>query len=287
MQTNTTTHLQEPTLVIKPSQSIFNLNIKELYAYRELLWTLTYRDLRVRYAQTTVGILWAVLNPLLTLLILAFVFGAVAKVDTGMTANGEPMPMLLYTCAGMVGWTYFSSLVAEAGTSIIGAQGMVKKIYFPRLIIPLSKALTAFIDFLIVLFFIAAMMLYYGIAPNANFIYFPFFVLMAVLSGLAGGIWMSALTIRFRDFQYVTPLMLRLGMYATPIGYPISQVPEQYKLLIYCNPLAGVVEGMRWSLLGGEPIHPYSYISFGVIAVLAVLGLFYFKKVERVMADIL
>ncbi len=284
---NNATEEKIPQLIIEPRRSLLQMDWRELYAYRELLFTLTYRDLRVRYAQTAIGVLWAVLNPLFTLLILAFVFGVVARVDTGMMSDGTPIPSLLFTCAGMAGWTYFATLLSDAGSSIIGAQGMVKKIYFPRLIIPLSKALTSFIDFAIVLVFMVLMMLYYGIAPTANLLYFPLFFLVAVLSGLAGGIWMSALTIRFRDFQHITPLMLRLGMYATPIAYPTSAVPEQYRVLFYCNPMSGVVEGMRWSLLGGEPINPYSYISFGVIAVLFVLGLLYFKKVERVMADIL
>ncbi len=274
-------------LIIEPSQGIFNLNLGEIYAYRELLWTLTYRDLRVRYAQTIIGALWALLNPLFTLLILAFVFGVVAKVDTGLNAAGQPIPHLLYTVAGMAGWAYFASLFSEAGTSIIGAQAMVKKIYFPRLIIPLSKAMTAFIDFAIVLGFMVVLMIYYGFSPTANFVFFPLFVVIAIVSGLAGGIWMSALTIRFRDFQHITPFILRLGMYATPIAYPAAAVPEKYQILFYFNPMAGVVEGMRWSLLGGAPLHWYSYISFAAIGIMLILGLFYFKKVEKIMADIL
>ncbi len=277
---------KKPVLTIQASKNPFAINFRELYAYRELFWTLTYRDIRVRYAQTAIGIIWAILNPLFTLLVLAFVFGVVAKV-TVTTADGQPIPHLLYTVAGMAGWTYFASLLSEAGTSIIGAQGMVKKIYFPRLVIPMSKAFTAFIDFFIVLVFLIILMFYYGFVPTWNIIYFPFFFFIAVLSGLAGGIWMSALTIRFRDFLHVTPLLLRIGMYATPIAYPASAVPEQYKIFFYLNPMAGVVEGMRWSLLGGTPIDGYSYISFGVIFVLFILGMLYFSKVERVMADIL
>jgi lipopolysaccharide transport system permease protein len=284
---NSTPETKLSVLVIEPSKGVFNLNFRELYAYRELLWTLTYRDLRVRYAQTVIGALWALLNPLFTLLILAFVFGVVAKVDTGQNAAGQPIPHLLYTVAGMAGWAYFASLFSEAGTSIIGAQGMVKKIYFPRLIIPLSKAATAFIDFAIVLGFMVVLMIYYGFSPTANFVFFPLFVIIAIVSGLAGGIWMSALTIRFRDFQHVTPFILRLGMYATPIAYPAAAVPEKYQILFYFNPMAGVVEGMRWSLLGGAPLHWYSYISFAAIALMLLLGLFYFKKVEKIMADIL
>lgn len=281
------TQEQKPYLVIQPKRSWYQMDWAELFAYRELLMTLTYRDLRVRYAQTAIGILWAFLNPFFTLLILSFVFGIVAQVDLGATANGKPIPQIIYTVAGMAGWTYFATLLAEAGSSIIGAQAMVKKIYFPRLIIPLSKATTAFIDFAIVLIFLFALMAFYGFMPSSNIIYFPFFFLMAVIAGLAGGIWMSALSIRFRDFQYIIPFLLRLGMYATPIAYPASAVPEQYRLFFYLNPMTGIVEGMRWCLLGGDPISIYSYISFAVVTVLLILAVIYFKSVERIMADIL
>jgi lipopolysaccharide transport system permease protein len=279
--------MQKPILVIEPKKHWYALDLQELYAYRELLWTLTYRDMRVRYAQTFIGVLWAVLNPIFTLLILAFVFGVVAQVSTGTTASGQPIPHLVYTAAGMLGWAYFATLFAEAGNSIIGAQAMVKKIYFPRLIIPLSKALTAFVDFVVVFCLLLLLMLFYGLMPSANIVYFPFFVLMALLSGLAGGIWMSALTIRYRDFQHIIPFILRLGMYATPIAYSTQAVPEKYQFLFYLNPMSGVVEGMRWTLLGGQPLHAYTYISFAVIGVLFLTGLFYFKKTERTMADIL
>ncbi len=270
-------------LIIEPNKSILNLNLKEVWNYRELLWTLTYRDLRIKYAQTAIGFTWAFINPVITILILSFVFGTVAKVGTG---NSE-IPHLLYTTAGMCGWTYFSSLLSQAGNSIIGAQGMVKKIYFPRLIIPLSKALTAFIDLLVVLFCIALLMLYYQILPASSLIYLPFFLGVAVISGLAGGIWMSALTVRYRDFVQITPLLLRVGMYATPIAFPASAVPEKYQLLFYLNPMAGVVEGVRWSILGGDPPSSYIYVSFAIILLFLIFGVFYFNNVQRKMADIL
>jgi lipopolysaccharide transport system permease protein len=164
---------------------------------------------------------------------------------------------------------------------------MVKKIYFPRLIIPMSKAGTAFIDFAVVLAIMVVFMIVYQFPPSKNIIYFPFFFFIAVISGLTAGIWMSALTIRFRDFQHITPMLLRVGMYATPIAYPASQVPAEYQTLFFMNPMAGVVEGMRWCLIGGPSLNPYAYVSFAGILVLFVLGIIYFKRVERVMADIL
>lgn len=272
--------------IIEPKKDKYRVDFKELYAYRELLFTLAYRDFKVKYAQTLIGFLWAVINPLFTLAILAFVFGTVAKVEIPLNGAVET-PYLIYTIAGMCGWQYFATVLADAGNSIIGAQQMVKKIYFPRLVIPMSKAITAFIDFAMVILIMIALMVYYQYVPSSNIIYFPFFFLVAVLSGLAGGLWMSALTIRFRDFQHITPMLLRLGMYATPIAYPASQVPDKYLWLFYLNPMAGVVEGMRWCIIGGEPLSGYIYLSFAGIFLLFILGIFYFKSVERVMADIL
>ncbi len=267
--------------IIEKQRSPFKVNFSELYQYRELLWTLTYRDLRVKYAQTVIGFLWVFLNPIFTLIILNFVFGQVAKVDTG------EIPHVIYTIAGMCGWTYFQTVLSSAGNSLISSQNMIKKIYFPRLVIPLSKAITALINFGVVMLCLAIIMAALRFAPSANIIYSPFFVLMALISGLAAGIWMSALTIRFRDFQHITPMLLRLGMFITPIAYPASAVPEKYQLLFHLNPMAGVVEGMRWSLVGGDPPSQYAYISFVLITILLITGVFYFNKVERVMADIL
>ncbi|MEO1517211.1 MAG: ABC transporter permease [Bacteroidota bacterium] len=259
----------------------FQMRWKELWQYRELLWMLAWRDFRVKYAQTFLGLSWAILNPLLTLLILTFVFGTVVGVDTG------DIPHPVYTLAGMCGWTYFSALTASAGGSIISYQQIVKKIYFPRLLIPLSKAITCFIDFAVILLCLALLMLLYGVSPSGNLLYLPLFILMALLAGLSAGIWMSALTIRFRDFQHITPLLLRLGLYATPIAYPASAVPEAYQMIFFLNPLAGIVEGMRWSLLGGDALPSHTYLSFAVVLLLFVSSIFYFHKVERSMADIL
>ncbi|MEM1320968.1 MAG: ABC transporter permease [Bacteroidota bacterium] len=268
-------------VIIEPGRRPIRRLLTQLYQYRELLWILAWRDVRVRYAQTAVGLLWAFLNPAVTLLVLTFVFGTVAQVPT----NGIPHPV--YTLAGMCGWTYFANVFSQAGSSIIGAQDMVKKVYFPRLIIPLSKAIVAFIDFGIVLLLLLILMLSYGLWPSSNVLWLPFFILVAVAAGLVGGIWLSALTIRYRDFQHVAPLLIRVGMFATPIAYPASAVPDAYQPFYFLNPMAGVVEGFRWSLLGGEALNPLMYLSFGLLLLLLIGGLFYFNTIERTIADIL
>ncbi|HLT71816.1 MAG TPA: ABC transporter permease, partial [Cyclobacteriaceae bacterium] len=243
-----------------------------------------YRDFRVRYAQTFLGLTWAFLQPAATLLIFTVVFGRAVKVDTG----GVPYPVFAIT--GMAAWTYFSFVLNQSGNSILGAQEMVKKIYFPRLVIPLSKAVVGFVDFLIAFAFLFVLMAVYGVMPSVNIVFLPVFILLTVVSALAVGIWLSALTIRYRDFQHVVPFLVQFGLYATPIAYPsetiIDNLPRWGTVLYYLNPMAGVVEGFRWSVLGGAPPHSFVYLSFGVMALLFVTALIYFKRVERVMADI-
>lgn len=268
-------------LIIEPNQLSLGKKLRELFQYKELLYTLTYRDFRVRYAQTAIGFTWALINPLVTLLLLTFVFGTVAKIDT----NG--IPHALFTIAGMCGWTYFAAVFSQAGNSIIGAQNMIKKIYFPRLVIPLSKALTALIDFAIVLLCLGVLMIYYQYPPSGTMVWLPFFIFMTLITGLTAGIWMSALTTRYRDFQHIIPFLLRIGLFVTPIAFPISTVPEQYRLLFYLNPMVGIVEGFRWSILGVGSLEIYVWISFFLIIVLFFAGLYYFHKVEQIMADIL
>lgn len=267
-------------IVIDSSKKGINLNIRELIAYKDLLFTLAYRDFKVRYAQTVLGFLWAFIQPAATLTIFTLVFGKVAKVNTG------DIPYPLFALCGMVAWNYFSNVMGGAGSSIIGAQGMVKKIYFPRLVIPLSKAVTALVDLGIVGIFLIGVMFYYGIYPTATIIYFPLFLSLAILSGLTAGIWLSALTVRYRDFQHLIPFAVQFGMYATPIAYPASLVPEHLQFWYFINPMAGVVEGFRWTLLGGEMPGVLTFLSASIVIVLFVLGLFYFRKVEKVMADI-
>ena len=266
--------------VIDASKPKFSLNLRELFEYRDLFLILAWRDLRVRYAQTFFGLLWAFIQPLATLLIFTLIFGRAIKVDTG------DIPYPVYALAGMLAWSYFAYVLNQSGQSIIGAQEMVKKIYFPRLIIPLSKAATGFVDFAITLLFLIVLMIYYGVAVSSNIIQLPIYFVLDVMGALGVGIWVSSLTIRYRDFQHVVPFLVQVGLYATPIAYPASLVPEKYQLIYHLNPMAGVVEGFRWSIIGSGPLSEYAWLSFVVIILLFVTSLFYFKRVERVMADI-
>ena len=271
-------------IIVDANKSTFSLNLKELLSYRDLFLILAYRDLRVRYAQTFLGLAWAILQPVFTLIIFTLVFGHFVKVETG----GVPYP--LFALCGMVAWTYFSFVMNHSGSSIIGAQEMVKKIYFPRLVIPLSKALVGLVDFLIAFILLLMLILFYDGAISVNIIMLPVFVLLTIFCALAAGIWLSALSIRFRDFQHITPFLVQLGLYATPIAYPgdvvIRALPDAGVILFYLNPMAGVVEGFRWSILGYGSLHSVSFISFAMVIVLFFSGLIYFKKVERVMADL-
>ena len=271
-------------LIVDVNKRSFGLNLKELWHYRDLFLILAYRDLRVRYAQTFLGLVWAFIQPLVTIIIFTVVFGRVAKVDTA----GIPYP--LFAVSGLAAWSYFSFVLNQSGNSIIGAQEMVKKIYFPRLVIPLSKALVGFVDFIIALLFIVVLMIYYQFHPLANIIYLPLFILLTIISSLAVGIWLSALTIRYRDFQHVVPFLVQFGLYATPVGYlakdVVNNLPTWATYIYYINPMAGIIEGFRWSLLGGDPPSIYAYFSVSIAVILFLSGLYYFKKVERVMADI-
>jgi lipopolysaccharide transport system permease protein len=258
-----------------------SLNLKELFDYKDLFVTLAYRDLKVRYAQTFLGFLWAFIQPLFTLLVFVIVFSKVIRVET----SGIPYP--LFALAGMCGWSYFSFVINQAGSSLIGAQAMIQKIYFPRLIIPLSKAVVGFVDFAIVIFLFFIIMLVYGVKPNINLLFLPIFIFLTIISALAAGIWLSALTIRYRDFQVILPFIVQFGLYITPIAYPVSMIPEKYKILFYLNPMTAIVQGFRWCLLGISPPDMYCYLSFAIVGIIFISGLYYFRKTERIMADIL
>lgn len=267
-------------IVVDAKNNSFRINWKELVTYRDLFIVLAYRDLRVRYAQTFMGFSWALLQPLATLIIFILVFGMAVKVDTG----GIPYP--LFAISGISMWAFFGFVLNQSGTSIIGAQEMIKKIYFPRLVIPLSKAMVGFVDFGVALVFLILLMFYYGYWPPIQIIFSPLFIFLNIVASLAVGIWLSALTIRYRDFQHVVPFIVQFGLYATPVAYPARLVPEKYQLIYNLNPMAGVIQGFRWCLFGGSPPDIYFYISLTVIIFLFITGVVYFRRVESVMADI-
>jgi lipopolysaccharide transport system permease protein len=224
--------------------------------------------------------LWAFIQPLVTLFVFTLLFGRGIQVNTG----GVPYP--IFALAGMSAWSYFSFVMAQAGNSIIGSGDIIKKTYFPRLVIPLSKALVGFVDFSVTLFFLAVLMIFYRFALPPQIIWLPFFVMATVLCGLTIGIWLSAMTIRFRDFQHVIPFLVQLGMYATPVAYPSSLIPHKFIAIYYLNPMAVTVEGFRWAITGVDAPQPLAYLSLVGVGILFVLGLRYFRKVELVMADL-
>ena len=268
-------------IVINIAQKIKQLNLSELYAYRDLFLILTYRDIKIKYAQTFLGLFWALFQPLAQLTILTFVFGKVIVINTGS------IPHPLFTLSGMCSWVYFSLVLQQSGNSLIGAQDMVKKIYFPRLIIPLSKAILGFIDFGITLIFLVCLLFYYGFIPSINIIFLPIFILLTVTIALGAGIWTSALSIRYRDFQYIIPFLLQFGLYATPIAYPVSMVPDKFQWIFHLNPMTGIVEGFRWCILGERPPSELAYLSYFITFLIFISSLFYFKKAESTIADII
>ena len=257
-------------------------DFKELFRYKDLFYTLTWRDFRVRYAQTTIGFLWAFLQPVISLLLISFIFRGIVGVET-------EVPHLLFTITGLGIWTYFSFVMVISGDSIIASQNMVKKIYFPRLIIPLSKAVVGFIEFGISLLLMVVLMIYYGVAPSGNMWFAPLFILIGIMAALSIGIWLSALTVRYRDFKHIVPFIVQIGYFVTPIGYPVELVsnrfPNWVQAVYYLNPMAGVVQGFRWSVFGGEAPGNLIYISIGIVLLMFISGIAYFSRVEDKMAD--
>ena len=271
------------TTIIDAKQRKLFPSFSELRRYKDLFLTLAWRDFRVRYAQTTIGFLWAFIQPLVTLTILSLVFNRIANVDTG------EIPHTVFTTCGLITWTYFAFVMTNSGKSIIESQNMIKKIYFPRLIIPLSKAVVGLIDLGVTLLILIILMIWEGVAPAPTVWLAPFFLLIGMIAALSVGIWLSALTIRFRDFQHIIPFMVQLGMFITPVAYPAEQaaktMPEWLLSIYYLNPMAGVVQGFRWSLFGGEAPGNLMYISFGMILLFFITGLMYFKRVEDEIAE--
>lgn len=268
--------------IIKAGKKNIFPDLKELIRYKDLFLTLSWRDFKVRYAQTTIGLVWAFLQPVVTIIVLSMVFSRFVGVET-------PVPHLLYTVSGMSIWAYFAYVLTNSGNSIIANQGMVKKIYFPRLIIPLSKAMVGLIDFAITFLILIVLMVYYQVMPSPNAWLAPVFILIGMLAALGAGIWLSALTVRYRDFQHIVPFIVQIGLYVTPVAYPaefaVQHLPKWASTLYFLNPMAGVIQGFRWSLFGGEAPGGLFWISLAMVLFLFISSLFYFRKVEDEMAD--
>jgi len=266
--------------VIQPSRGWRSLNFRELWAYRELLWVLTERDIKVRYKQTVLGAGWAIVRPLLTMILFTVIFGRFAK----MPSDGFPYPIFVY--AALLPWTFFATAVSTGSLSLVGSAPMLSKVYFPRLIVPLSSIGSWLVDFAIATMILLGLMLYYDVSWSWNLLAAPLLVLAVMFAALGVGTLLSALTVAYRDFRYVIPFLLQFWMFATPIVYPASIVPERWQWVLHLNPMAGLVEGFRSAFLGRPFDAPAIAISVAAAIALFVVGIAYFEKVERRFADI-
>lgn len=271
-----------PTLVIQPAPRVPGINVRELWTYRGLFWFLVWRDIKVRYAQTVLGASWAILQPLLTTVIFAVIFGGLAR----MPSDGVPYPV--FALAGLVPWTYFSTALSGAGGSLVSSTHLITKVYFPRLVIPFAPILAGLVDFAVAFVVLLAGMLAYGVAPSAAaLVVVPLLVLAMVLTVAGAGCWLAALNIQYRDVKHLLPFLLQVWMYASPIVYPASLVPERWRALYALNPMVGIIEGFRAVLLRTGSVD-WSTIGVSALAgvVLFVSGVLYFRRTERVFADV-
>ena len=271
----------EPVTRIEPSQRWLSLNLGQLWTYRELMYFLIWRDVKVRYKQTVIGIAWAVLQPLMTMVIFTVVFSVFA----GVQSDGLPYPIFAYTA--LLPWNLFSGALSRCGSSIVGNSNLISKVYFPRLIAPVSAAVSGIVDFAVSFLLLVGMLVWYRITPTWGVFLLPVFLLLALLTALAVGLWLSALNVRYRDIGHITPFLTQFWMFACPIAYPLSVVPSEWGWLYDLNPMVGVVEGFRWALLGkASPDFVAIGLSSLVLVVLLVGGLLYFNRMERTFADV-
>ena len=270
-----------PIIRIEPCSSRLRLGFKELWEYRELLYFLVWRDVKVRYKQTAIGAAWAIVQPLLTMIIFTFVFGKFAN----MPSDGLPYPV--FSFAALLPWTYFARALNQSIMSVVGSANLIKKVYFPRLLLPISATLSGLIDFGISFIFLLGMMVWYGIVPHWGVLALPFFLILALLTALSVSLWLSAINVRYRDVGQAIPFLIQIWLFASPVAYPVSVVPEKWRLLFSLNPMAGAIEGFRWALLGTETPDTLAIV-FSVVVVLALLfgGIIFFKRMEQTFADV-
>ncbi len=271
-----------PITIIKPSNGLAALRLRELWDYRELAYFLVWRDIKVRYKQTAIGVAWAVLQPLAMMVVFTLFFGKLAKIPS----EGIPYPLFAY--AGLLPWQIFSRSISESATSLVADQRLITRVYFPRLLVPLSTILAALVDFAVASLLLVGLMLIYGVAPTASLVWLPVFVVLMVMTALGVGFWLSALNLEYRDVQYTLPFLNQLWLFVTPVVYPSGLVPESWRLVYALNPMVGVVEGFRWSALGaGAGPNMALTVSVTVTLLLFISGAIFFRSREKVFADIL
>ena len=272
-------------IVIEPSRGVAALQLGALWEYRELLGFLVWRDVKVRYKQTALGVAWIVVQPLVSMVIFSVLFGYLLQAPS----NGVPYPIFAY--AGLLPWTYFAGSLTRASQSLVGSANLITKVYFPRLVIPLSGVVGGLVDFGVASLVLAGLMVWYRVPPTANIVWLPAFLLLAMATALGFGLWLGALNVRYRDVNYLVPFLVQIWMYVTPVIYSVTLIPERYRWLLALNPMTGVVEGFRWALLGGvmeaEPPGALFVVSVVITLVVLVSGAVFFRSTERTFADII
>jgi len=268
-------------VIVQPSKGLLDLELNAIWHYRELLYFLIWRDIKVRYKQTVIGAGWAICQPLMTMMIFTIVFGNFAKIPS----DGLPYPIFVYTA--LLPWNYFAQAISRSGVSLVGNANLISKVYFPRLLVPLSAATAPLMDFVVAFIALLAMMAWFDIVPTWHALTIPLFLFVALVAALAVGLWLSALNVKYRDVGYSIPFLIQLWMYASPVAYPVSLVPAKWRLLYGLNPMAGVIEGFRWALLRQEsPDIGIMLISAAMIMTLLLSGIVYFGQTEQTFADV-
>ncbi len=256
---------------------------KDLWRYRELFYFLAWRDILVRYKQTAIGMAWALIRPFLTMVVFTVVFGNIAK----LPSEGVPYPILVF--AGMLPWQFFATALAECSNSLISNANLISKVYFPRLIVPISAVIVSFVDFMVSGMILLGLMAWYNYVPTWRIVTLPLFIGIAFAASIGVGLWLAALNVEYRDFRYIVPFIVQFGLYISPVGFSSNIVPEQWRLLYSLNPMVGVIDGFRWAILGGESklYLPGFMLSVGLVILFLVSGIWYFRKMERTFADVI
>jgi lipopolysaccharide transport system permease protein len=273
-------HVSMAWRYLEPPHGLASLRLAELWRYRELVFFLTWRDILVRYKQAVLGVLWAVLQPVLTMIVFSVIFGRLIGVQSGN------IPYPVFSFAALLPWQLFAGAMQRSGTSLVASASLITKVYFPRLVIPLSSVLGGLVDFCISFVVLIALMGYYHIAPTWTVLWIPAFVLLTLATSLAVGLWLSALNVLYRDVQYMIPFLVQLWMYLSPVVYPVTYITGPWRVVYALNPMVGVIQGFRWALVGGAPPDKLVAVSVVVVLILLVTGLYYFRRMERTFADV-
>ena len=269
-----------PVTVIRPPKGWIPVNLRELWAYRELLYFLTWRDIKIRYKQTVLGFAWAVIQPLFMMVVFSLFFGTLAK----LPSEGIPYPLFSY--AALLPWTLFASGMTRSSNSLVADANLIQKVYFPRLIMPLASVLAPVVDFLAAFVILIGMMFYFGYTPGVTMLWLLPFILLELVFALGVGLWLSAINVQYRDVGYTIPFLVQLGLFVSPVVYPSTMLPERFQAIYGLNPMAGVIEGFRWALLGTEPPTYLIAASTGIAVLILITGVFYFRRRERAFADV-